>query len=125
MSITRSIAVVAASALLAIPSVAVAVGPPRDPGTPGPDASPSVKAKAYGHLCAAESKKHVAGEKGTPFSRCVTAMAKAASGEAKTARAACAGLSRKHTAGEHGSPYSRCISAASRLTHRPGSPASA
>jgi hypothetical protein len=149
MSITRSIAILAAAALLAIPSIAVAVGPPTDPGnghkpagtpqpatnpstdahatastpaasdTPGPDAPPSVKAKAYGRLCAKESKKHVAGEKGTPFSRCVTAMAKAASGEAKTARAACAGLSREHTAGGHGSQYSRCVAAASRLTNRP------
>ena len=125
MSITRSIVVLATAALLAIPSVALAAGPTGDSGTPGPDAPPSVKAKAYGRYCAKESKKHVAGEKGTPFSRCVTAMAKAASGEAKTARAACAGLSREHTAGEHGSPYSRCVAAASRLTNRPGPPASA
>ena len=134
MPIARSITVLVAAALLAIPSAAVAGGSPRDPGngnkpgasdTPGPDAPPSVKAKAYGRLCAKESKKHVPGTKGTPFSRCVTAMAKAASGEAKTARAACAGLSHKHTAGTSGSPYSRCVTAASRLTDSPGSPASA
>ena len=142
MSISRSIAVLAAAALLAIPSVAVAAGTPGGPGnghkpsatppsvpaasdTPGPDAPSSVKARAYGRLCAKESRKHVPGEKGTPFSKCVTAMAKAASGEAKTARAACAGLSHKHTAGTSGSPFSRCVAAASRLTDRPGPPASA
>jgi hypothetical protein len=146
MSISRSIAVLAAAALLAIPSIAPAAGsPPADPGnghkpagtpgppastpaasdTPGPDAPSSVKAKAYGRRCAKESRRHVPGEKGTPFSQCVTAMAKAASGEAKTARAACAGLSRRHTEGEHGSPYSRCVVAASRLTDHPRPPASA
>jgi hypothetical protein len=145
MSINRSIAVLAAAALLAVPSVASAVGAHGDPGnrhkpasspgrpastpassdTPGPNAPPSVKARAYGRLCATESKKHVPGEKGTPFSQCVTAMAKAASGEAKTARAACAGVSHKHTAGRSGSPFSRCVAAASRVTHRPGPPASA
>jgi hypothetical protein len=134
MPMARSIAVLMAAALLAIPSAAVAGGSPRDPGngnkpgasdTPGPDAPPSVKARAYGRLCRAESKKHVPGQKGTPFSRCVTAMAKAASGEAKTARAACAGLSHRHTAGESGTPFSRCVAAASRLTDRPGGSASA
>jgi len=124
MSITRSIAVLAATTLLGIPSVALAVGPAAS-DTPGPDAPASVKAKAYGRLCAKESKKHVPGTKGTPFSRCVTAMAKAASGEAKTARAACAGLSHKHTAGTSGSPFSRCVAAASRLTDHPGQPARA
>ena len=49
------------------------------------------KAKAYGVYCQDQSKKHVNGEKGTPFSQCVTAMAKAANNEkltpAKPARA--------------------------------------
>ena len=52
---------------------------PTDPGapaTPGPNASASSKAKAYGTYCKAESKKHVKGEKGTPFSKCVVAGAK-------------------------------------------------
>jgi hypothetical protein len=147
MSITRSIAGLATAALLAVPSAAIAVGPPTDPGaghkpagtpsaasnpgtahpsadahpgaeasdTPGPDAPASEKAKAYGKLCQGESKKHVAGEKGTAFSRCVTAMAKAATGEAASARAACASLSRKHTPGEHGTPFSRCVAAASKV----------
>ncbi len=32
--------------------------------------------KAYGRVCQGESKKHVAGQKGTPFSQCVSAAAK-------------------------------------------------
>lgn len=150
MSITRSIAGIATAALLAVPSAAIAVGPPADPGaghkpagtptppaapstdhptaasrpgadasdTPGPHAPASAKAKAYGKLCQGESKKHVGGEKGTAFSRCVTAMAKAATGEAPSARAACAGLSRKRTPGKHGTPFSRCVVAASKLADR-------
>jgi hypothetical protein len=162
MSITRSIAVAAAAALLAVPSAAVAVGPPADPGgdhkpagtptpaanpsadhptqtgnpglahptadprpgtaatePPGPHAPAAAKARAYGKYCQGESKKHVAGEKGAPFSECVTAMAKAASGEAHSGRAACAGVSRKHTAGKHGTPYSRCVAAAKSLVDQP------
>jgi hypothetical protein len=46
------------------------------PETPGPGASQPEKAKAYGVYCQDQSKKHVAGEKGTPFSRCVSAAAK-------------------------------------------------
>ena len=34
------------------------------------------QAKAYGVLCNKESKKHVAGQKGTPFSQCVRAAAR-------------------------------------------------
>lgn len=48
-------------------------GPNYAPGepTPGPKAGLPAKAKAYGRYCQGESKKHVKGEKGTPFSRCV------------------------------------------------------
>src|SRR6266480_1048131 len=42
---------------------------------PGPSASAETKAKAYGKNCQKESKKHVAGQKGTPYSRCVVAAA--------------------------------------------------
>jgi hypothetical protein len=162
MSITRSIAVAATAALLAVPSAAIAVGPPTNPGgdhkpagtptspanpsadhptqtsnpglahptadanpataatdPPGPHAPAATKARAYGKYCQGESKKHVDGMKGTPFSRCVTAMAKAASGEAHSARAACTGLSHKHTAGKHGTPYSRCVAAAKSLVDQP------
>jgi RNA polymerase sigma factor (sigma-70 family) len=64
----------ASAALLVGPSLAA--GDP--PGTPGPDASPAAKAKAYGVHCQGESKKHVAGQKGTPYSQCIKAAAKLA-----------------------------------------------
>ena len=85
------------------------------PSTPGPSASASDKAKAYGVQCQKESKKHVAGQKGTPFSQCVTAMAKLATGETTSAKTACKALSKKHVAGQKGTPYSQCIVAAAKL----------
>ena len=37
---------------------------------------PTNNGKAYGRLCQGKSKKHVAGQKRTPFSQCVSAAAK-------------------------------------------------
>jgi hypothetical protein len=85
------------------------------PGTPGPSAGLPEKAKAYGRYCQGESKKHEAGEKGTPFSQCVTAMAKAAKDSQLSPGQACKGMSKKHTKGEKGTPYSRCVSGAAKL----------
>jgi hypothetical protein len=80
--------VLGALALATVPAVAVA-NQPTEPGnghgkgahsapvTPGSNANPPEKAKAHGVHCKGLSKKHVKGEKGTPFSRCVTAAAKA------------------------------------------------
>jgi len=85
------------------------------PSTPGPNASLPAKAHAYGVLCKKESKKHVAGQKGTPFSQCVTAMAKLATGSTKSPAKACAGLSKKHVSGQKGTPYSQCVVAAAKL----------
>ena len=79
------------------------------------------QAKAYGKVCqqAGASKKHVAGQKGTPFSDCVTAMAKLAhSTKAHPSSAkACAasGESKKHVAGQKGTPYSQCVTAGKQL----------
>ena len=109
------------------PAVALAAAPDHPSGkpatvtagkpatTPGPKAGMPAKAKAYGRYCKAESKKHVAGAKGTPFSQCVTAMAKLATGKTDSARSACGGESKKHVAGEKGTPFSRCVSAAAKL----------
>ena len=83
--------------------------------TPGPNASLPEKAHAYGVFCNKESKKHVAGQKGTPFSQCVTAMAKLATGSTKSPVKACANLSKKHVAGQKGTPFSQCVSAAAKL----------
>ena len=83
--------------------------------TPGPAAPLPEKAKAYGRECNQESRKHVAGEKGTPFSQCVTAMAKAANNPELTPSQACKEMSRKHVAGEKGTPFSRCVVAAAQV----------
>ena len=90
-------------------------GKPNEPSLPGPHASLPAKAKAYGVYCRKESKKHVAGQKGTPFSQCVTAMAKLSTGSTKSPAKACAALSKKHVAGQKGTPFSQCVSAAAKL----------
>jgi hypothetical protein len=131
MRIAQLVATVAATAaLLAVPGLAAGdppVGSPsgdhsaagshpaKDTPTPPPSASASEKAKAYGVHCQGESKKHVAGQKGTPFSQCVTAMAKLATGQTTSAKTACKALSKKHVAGQKGTPYSQCIKAAAKL----------
>ena len=87
---------------------------PANP-TPGPKDGLPAQAKAYGVYCKGKSKKHVKGEKGTEFSRCVKAMAKAATDEDATPREACKGLSKKHVKGEKGTEFSRCVKAAAQL----------
>ena len=91
--------------------------------------SPSNNGKAFGRLCQGESKKHVAGTPGTPFSKCVTDMAHLAhssqtssgssgtSGSPATANPAraCANESKKHVAGQKGTPFSQCVTAAAKL----------
>jgi hypothetical protein len=126
MSFKSRIAVlVGALALVLAPSAALAQGVDYAPAhpehpthpthpAPGPKASLPEKAKAYGVYCRGFSKKHVKGEKGTPFSRCVTAMAKAATNGNTTPREACRGLSKKHVKGAKGTPFSRCVVAAAQ-----------
>lgn len=91
--------------------------------------APNSNAKAYGRLCQGESKKHVAGQNGTPFSKCVTDMAHLAhssqsSGSPQTGTGsqsttnparACANESKKHVAGQKGTPFSQCVSDAAKL----------
>ena len=131
MKLQTKIAVLAgALALATAPAMALA-SQPANPGnghgpqytpetpapeTPGPDASLPEKANAYGVYCQDQSKKHVAGKKGTPFSQCVTAMAKAANNAKLTPSKACKDMSRKHVKGEKGTPFSRCVSGAAKLT---------
>jgi hypothetical protein len=76
---------------------------------------PSSRAKAYGKLCQGESKKHVAGTPGTPFSKCVTDMAQIANGSTTNPANACQNESKKHVAGTPGTPYSTCVSGAKKL----------
>jgi hypothetical protein len=84
-------------------------------GTPGPKAGLPAKAKAYGRYCKGESKKHVKGERGTPFSRCVTAMAKLAKGQTASPRRACKSESRKHVKGQKRTPFSLCVKGGAKL----------
>jgi hypothetical protein len=103
-----------------------ATTPPSNEGTahtsaqPRPSAGLSAKAKAYGKYCQAESKTHVAGTPGTPFSKCVTDMAKLAHGTADNPRTACKDESKTHVAGTPGTPFSTCVSGAAKLLkHQP------
>jgi hypothetical protein len=88
------------------------------PATPGPSAGLPAKAGAYGRYCQGQSKRRsdaAEGTKGTPFSQCVTAMAKLATDASDTPRKACKDLSRKHTEGEKGTPFSACVKQGARL----------
>ncbi len=98
-----------------VPAMAGAVSyqpeykPETKPETPkGPKHPP--KGHAYGYWCRGESKKHVKGQKGTPFSLCVRAHKRAANQPNLTAKQACKELSKKHTPhGDKGTPFSRCV----------------
>lgn len=94
-------------------------GPTYTPGdpTPGPKAGLPEKAKAYGRYCQSESKKHVAGQHGTPFSVCVTGMAKLANNDNLSPTQACKSESKKHVKGEKGTAFSRCVAGAEQLRH--------
>ncbi|MGI8412644.1 MAG: hypothetical protein ACR2QA_09155 [Solirubrobacteraceae bacterium] len=90
-------------------------GTAHKPATPGPKASLPAKAKAYGQYCKTESKTHVAGTPGTPFSKCVTDMAKLAKKSTKNPRTACKNESKTHVAGTPGTPFSQCVSGGAKL----------
>jgi hypothetical protein len=64
--------------------------------------------------CSTESKKHVAGTPGTPFSACVVAAAKTAAKPATNPANACSTESKKHLAGTPGTPYSACVKGAAQ-----------
>jgi hypothetical protein len=99
----------------AVPSLALAAKPPAPGHSPAANQYKKPAGHAYGFYCQNQSKTHVAGTPGTPFSACVTAMAKLASGAAASPKAACATLSKKHVAGKPGTPYSLCVVAGTRL----------
>jgi hypothetical protein len=138
---TKAALLVSGLALVVSPAVALASGSPSNPGAPdnqgtqtaaankpsdtgqpGPGATPPAKAKAYGRYCQNQSKKHVAGQKGTPFSQCVTAMAKLAHGSTTSPKAACAAMSKQHVAGQRGKPFSNCVAAGAKLLKDQKSP---
>jgi hypothetical protein len=126
MNLVMKIALVTGVVALACGSAALAAqpegvpkgkGPTYTPGesTPGPKAGLPAQAKAYGRYCKGESKKHVKGEKGTAFSRCVKNMAQAATQEDKAPGRICKGESKKHVKGEKGTAFSRCVKAVNTL----------
>ena len=125
MRIRRTLVLVGTvAAVAAVPSSALAQGGPTHPThpthpahptTPGPKAGLPAKAKAYGRYCQGESKTHVAGTPGTPFSTCVTDMAKLATGKRSNPHRVCLNESKRHVAGAKGTPYSQCVSGAERL----------
>ena len=90
-------------------------GSARIPSTPGPNAGLPAKAKAYGMYCEDQSKKRVDGEKGTPFSKCVTAMAKLANGVTDNPRTACKDESKQPVEGVKGTPFSLCVAEGAQL----------
>lgn len=111
-TVAGALALCAAPALAAVPENP---GAGNKPSTPGPGAGLPAKAKAYGKYCQSQSKKHVDGQKGTPFSQCVTAMAKLANGSTDNPQQACKDESKKHVKGEKGTPFSKCVAAGAKL----------
>jgi hypothetical protein len=94
-------------AMGAVPSVAGATGPEYAPEHPThPTTTP--KGHAYGYYCKGKSKKHVQGEKGTEFSRCVQDLRRA-DNQDLTAKQACKTESKEHVKGEKGTAFSRCV----------------
>lgn len=122
MIVTMGLAVLS---LALVPAVGMADGPDYQPEGPtyhpehpnntpkGPKSAP--KGKAYGYYCRGESKKHVKGEKGTAFSRCVKAMAQADKNDSLTAKKACKALSKKHVKGVKGTPFSTCVKGVNQM----------
>lgn len=111
------VALIAAALTLSIGTAAMA-GPQYGPDyTPAPPphgeghAKGHEHAKAYGFHCKGKgfSKKHVKGQKGTPFSQCVKAMAQADKHERMAPGQACKALSKKHVKGQRGTPFSQCV----------------
>jgi len=112
---TKAALLVSGLVLVVAPAVPLGPKPPAPGGAATPAASQYPKGHAYGFFCKAESKTHVAGTPGTPFSKCVTAMAKLANGSTKSPKTACASLGKKHIPGTQGTPYSACVSAGTQL----------
>jgi hypothetical protein len=103
-----------ALALAAIPATASA-GPDYHPTPPGHQSAPPAHAKAHGKRCQGKSKKHVKGEKGTEFSRCVKAMERAIDHPNTPPGRVCKSESKEHVKGEKGTDFSRCVKAVAQL----------
>src|SRR4051794_20593647 len=84
--------------------------PPTPAGTEQP-----VLTHSLGYYCKGESKRHVSGQKRTPFSQCVAAMAKLANGSSSSATAACRSLPRRRVSGARRTPYAICVAGGKSL----------
>jgi hypothetical protein len=117
MNVSSKIAAATATLALGLaPAAALAQGATthgKSHNAPGHAAGKD--AKAYGRYCQDESKKHVAGHRGTPFSDCVRDMAKLAKDSKADSHKVCANESKKHVAGQKGTPFSDCVSDAAKL----------
>ena len=125
MKLPLKIAILAGVLALVVPAAALATQPaepghgngisngpqyaPEKPSPPGPKSPLPEQAKAYGVYCRGESKKHVDGTPGTPFSACVKRMAKAAVRKNMSPGQICKGTSGKHVKGVQGTEHSRCV----------------
>ncbi|HMI80165.1 MAG TPA: hypothetical protein VK480_00100 [Solirubrobacterales bacterium] len=102
-----------------VPTMAGAVSyqPEYQPEKPPNPPAKAPKGHAYGYYCKGFSKKHVKGQKGTPFSQCVRAMKVADHNENISARKACKQFKgQKHVPhGDKGTPFSRCIKGVNEL----------
>lgn len=119
--------IAAAAVALVVPAMAIATpanehakghGHTGATGSTGPEYAPPPQTNAYGVICKGESKEHHAGEKGTAFSRCVTAMAHAANHPNQPPGQVCKGKSKKHVKGEKGTEFSRCVHDVVKLRHQ-------
>jgi hypothetical protein len=118
----KFVTVLAVLVLAALPATAGAVSyqpeyHPEHPPTPPPAAQPH--GHAYGFWCNKQGfgKKHVKGQKGTPFSQCVHALKVADNNDKMAAKKACKAFKgQKHTPhGDKGTPFSRCIKSVNQM----------
>jgi hypothetical protein len=105
---------------LGLATLALGLAPATAIATSGPNYAPEPpthepKGHGYGYYCKGESKKHVKGTPGTPFSECVKAAARADHNEGITAREACKSLSKKHVKGQQGTPFSTCVKGVAQM----------
>jgi hypothetical protein len=110
----KLVATAAAVAIGLVPAVAVAHGPSGTHGKAHSHSSSS-NAKKYGKFCQSETKQHVDGQKGTPFSNCVNDMAKLANRSSTNPHRACANESKQHVDAQKGTPYHDCVVAAAKM----------
>lgn len=107
-----------AMGLLPATAGAVSYHPDYHPDHP-PHPTTTPKGHAYGYWCKQQgfSKKHVKGQKGTPFSQCVRALKAADRKDKMTAKKACKALKgQKHKPhGEKGTAFSRCVKSVAQM----------